>query len=150
MSDLYFETKPGEEPQASRYGYIVERDGTLLSLRELQVHGEIAYQRNESVREYFDALPDEDKTESKSRADIFAVEDLGHVRISIAPYSYQWNMSWSREVLPTREQLSMLDLIIDLCWGVDEPIGHSVSLDECWPQIRRRMKKPNWGVSDDA
>ena len=118
---MYIEngTDQREDFVQSRFGYGIEPNGTILSLTELQVHGQIAYDRNAEVREYYDNLEEDRKSRTKMAAETFACEDLGHVRISIAPYIYQWSVSTSFSKPLTGAQKKALRFLFEVC-GQDE------------------------------
>lgn len=121
---LYSTYKPGQNSDdfdMSRYGYIIEPDGTIVSLHQLQVHGQIAYERNTSVKEYYDSLDEDRKNRTMSAAEVYATDELGHVRISIAPYIFQWSIGNSWSLPLTANQKESLKWLFDVC-GVEDEI----------------------------
>ena len=90
----YAPARRAEDFRRSPHGYAVEPDGTILALQEMQVHGAISYARDEAVRSYYDGLPEDDRNRTMTRASMFAVSRLGHVRIS--DWMGAWSLDWSR------------------------------------------------------
>lgn len=126
----------------SSYGYIIDLDGTIICLDELQKHGAIVYERYPEVRAYYDSLPEDEKNERKTRAELFSTEELGLIRISIAPYIGQWSVGTSRTNLPTKEQIDAMSFLVDVC-GVEE-MFHDRG-EGNWRTVQGWMTKPNWG-----
>jgi hypothetical protein len=129
---LYNEFKPSDREyfKTSRYGYVIEPDGTILALNELQVHGQIAYDRNPEVVAYYDALDEDRKSRTKMAAELYATNDLGHIRVSIAPYIYQWSIGTSWNVLATSEQKVAMQFLFDVCGQRDAEVwGNAGPMD---------------------
>lgn len=151
MSDLYHLYTPTDRAdrlRSSQHGYIVEPDGTILALREMQVHGAISCERNPEVRAYYDALDEDRKNRTMTAASTHAVERHGEIRISI--FLGGWSMDWSRTVPVTPEQFAALDALAAADGIDDHDEVMTGSGDGQWRHVRRRMAKPNWGLGEDA
>lgn len=138
-----YEAEKRTELEPSRFGYIVERDGTIIALDELQIHGRIVYDRHPEVRAHYDSLDEDQKNERKTQAELYSTEDMGFIRVSIAPYTYQWSIGSSRTVLPSPVQLKAIDFLVAVCGCED--MWHDRGEGD-WATIRGWMTKPNWGL----
>lgn len=151
MSDLYHLYTPSERAdrlRSSPHGYIVVPDGTILALREMQVHGAISYERNPEVRAYYDALDEDRKNRTMTSASTRAVEKHGEIRISL--FLGSWSIDWSRTVPVTPEQFAALDALAAADGIDDRDEVMTGSGDGQWRHVRRRMTKPNWGFDEEA
>jgi hypothetical protein len=151
MSDLYHLYTPSDRAdrlRSSQHGYVVEPDGTILALRQMQVHGAISCERNPEVRAYYDALDDDRKNRTMTAASTHAVERHGEIRISI--FLGGWSMDWSRTVPVTPEQFAALDVLAATDGIEDRDEVMTGSGDGQWRHVRRRMAKPNWGFDEET
>ena len=151
MSDLYHLYAPSDRAdrlRSSPHGYVIEPDGTILALRQMQVHGAISCERNPAVRAYYDALDEDRQNRTMTAASTHAVEKHGEIRISI--FLGSWSMDWSRTVPVTPDQFAALDALA-AADGIDDRDEVMTGWgDGQWRRVRRRMAKPNWGLGQDA